>query len=205
MLLGKSGDSMIEASPNGKAVCPVCNEELIPKCGEINIWHWAHKHKIDCDSWAESETQWHLGWKRLFPQSQIEQVIVKDGVKHRADVLTKTGTVIEFQHSPISPQEIRERERFYQKVIWVFDIRYLFNEAPANEFFSESFEFFDKDEKTLFFNWKHRKKYIAFVKKAALDIGFDNIFIIQKMPTRYEYGVGLFYQKQQFISYLMRL
>ena len=48
----------------------------------------------------------------------------KDEKKHRADVLIN-GYVIEFQHSPISRDEIKERNEFYTncgyKVIWVFD------------------------------------------------------------------------------------
>ena len=47
-------------------------------------------------------------------------------IKHRADVLIN-NYVIEFQHSPISFEEFRERNWFYThcgyKVIWVFDMQ----------------------------------------------------------------------------------
>lgn len=39
---------------------------------------------------------------------------------HRADVLTPKG-VIEFQKSSISTKEIREREQFYGRMVWVID------------------------------------------------------------------------------------
>ena len=87
------------------------------KCGEIVSWHWAHISK-DCDPWSEPESEWHRGWKQLFP-AQMQEVVVG---AHRADVLTNRG-VIEFQHSTISPQEIKERESFYGKMVWVVDAR----------------------------------------------------------------------------------
>lgn len=40
---------------------------------------------------------------------------------HRADVLAR-GWVLEFQHSPLSVEEIREREEFYgQQMMWLVD------------------------------------------------------------------------------------
>ena len=39
-----------EATPNTEAICPVCNSEVISKCGDIKVWHWAHKNNNDCDS-----------------------------------------------------------------------------------------------------------------------------------------------------------
>lgn len=41
---------------------------------------------------------------------------------HRADIKTPRF-VVELQHSPISPEEIREREGFYGDMIWIFDVR----------------------------------------------------------------------------------
>ncbi|MGE8452258.1 MAG: hypothetical protein ACN6OP_16870, partial [Pseudomonadales bacterium] len=40
---------------------------------------------------------------------------------HVADVKNPFGLVIEFQHSPIAPEEMRSREAFYKEVIWVVD------------------------------------------------------------------------------------
>ena len=120
----------ILASPHNKALCPLCNQKVISKCGDIKIWHWAHKSRIECDSFKEPETQWHLDWKSYFKKEEQEVVIEKtefleDGCrfpkKHRADIKTKKGLIIEFQNSPISPEKIQEREDFYGNMIWVLN------------------------------------------------------------------------------------
>ena len=98
------------------AFCPVCDAPVIPKCGSIRPHHWAHK-VADCDPWSEPESEWHRRWKELFP---VECQEVRVG-RHRADVKTDR-LVIELQHSPISPEEIREREDFYGAMIWIFDL-----------------------------------------------------------------------------------
>src|SRR6202008_832216 len=40
-----------------------------------------------------------------------------------ADVVTKTGIVIEFQHSAMTDAEWRSRETFYKNLIWIVDGR----------------------------------------------------------------------------------
>lgn len=92
------------------------------KCGEIVVWHWAHRGaESECDPWWR-ESAWHLAWKSLFPEEQVEVRVERDGVVHRADVMTPLG-VIEFQNSPISLQEIRAREEFYGPMYWVFNVQ----------------------------------------------------------------------------------
>ena len=42
----------VEAEANLKgALCPVCDAEVIAKCGDIKIHHWSHKSKKKCDHW----------------------------------------------------------------------------------------------------------------------------------------------------------
>jgi len=109
----------IRASPNNKAYCPLCHEEMISKCGLIKIWHWAHKSNKECDCWWEPESKWHIDWKNKFPKEQ-QEVTIKN---HRADIKTKTGIIIELQSSPISKEEVEERERFYgNKLIWILNL-----------------------------------------------------------------------------------
>ncbi len=107
----------IEAVPGATGVCPGCGERLVPKCGEFKVWHWAHNGRHDCDDWHEPETEWHLGWKRLFGKENCEVVMPP----HRADIYGNFNVVIELQHSSISPSEIRKREDFYKKMIWLVD------------------------------------------------------------------------------------
>lgn len=119
MIYAKDENSQrIEPWPGGKAVCPTCGEEVIAKCGSINRWHWSHRGDTDCDPWSEHEGPWHLAWKDYFAPSEREIVIGP----HRADIRTKAGRVIELQHSPISAEEIREREEFYGRgMVWLVD------------------------------------------------------------------------------------
>lgn len=111
-----------EALPNLSGRCPACDQVVIAKCGEVKIWHWAHKGRRTCDPWWENETEWHRSWKGKFPESWQEVVHkAEDGEKHIADVKTDQGWVIEFQHSRIEPEERRSRDNFYQKLVWVVD------------------------------------------------------------------------------------
>lgn len=119
MIWGLKNNQRIKAIPKGEAKCELCNTELIAKCGEIKIWHWAHKSNKECDNWWEPESEWHINWKNEFPPEQQE---VKIG-KHRADIKTRTGTIIELQANSISPKEIREREEFYENMIWLLNYK----------------------------------------------------------------------------------
>lgn len=106
--------------PGLGGVCDLCNGETISKCGNVRIHHWAHLRRHNCDPWWENETEWHREWKREFPEYCREVCVTSnDGKKHRADVKTDSGRVIEFQHSPIKMEERQKREAFYEEMIWV--------------------------------------------------------------------------------------
>jgi len=62
----------VEASKGAKGFCPSCGSELIAKCGEVNVNHWAHKGNRNYDSWWENETDWHRSWKDKFPMDWQE-------------------------------------------------------------------------------------------------------------------------------------
>ena len=71
------------------------------------------------------KTEWHRDCKNMFPE-ELQEIVHfdhKTGEKHIADVKTPGGYVVEAQHSPISTEEIRSREFFYQKMIWIVDAR----------------------------------------------------------------------------------
>lgn len=117
-------EERVEATPKSTGVCPCCGSEMIAKCGNRKVWHWAHKTKQTCDHWWESETQWHREWKNRFPHDWQEVIHLADsGEKHIADVKTPDGLVIEFQHSYISSEERLYREKFYSNMIWIVDGR----------------------------------------------------------------------------------
>lgn len=104
--------------------CIGCGEPMIPKCGSIKIWHWAHKSKCDCDHWWENETEWHRAWKNHFPKEN-QEIRHKDestGEWHIADVKTKYDRILEFQHSFLNPFERQSRNKFYgDKLVWIVD------------------------------------------------------------------------------------
>lgn len=122
----------IEASKGAKGFCQSCGAEVIAKCGEFKINHWAHKKIRQCDTWWETETEWHREWKGNFP-FEWQEVIQFDRLtneKHIADVRTDKGLVVEFQHSHINPVERRQREDFYKNMIWIVDGTRLQRDIP---------------------------------------------------------------------------
>ncbi|WP_197540924.1 CoiA-like domain protein [Candidatus Filomicrobium marinum] len=97
---------------------------MVAKCGPRIIHHWEHRGRRNCDPWWENETEWHRGWKNLFPESCREIAhTAPDGEIHRADIKTPTGIYIEVQHSSITDAERTSREGFYQNLVWVIDGR----------------------------------------------------------------------------------
>ena len=110
------------AQPNDRGICLGCGNEVIARCGEKRVWHWAHKSSRECDIWWENETEWHRTWKEHFPEDWQEVVHPDpEGGRHIADVKTNHGWVLEFQHSYLKTDERRARDRFYQKRMWVVD------------------------------------------------------------------------------------
>lgn len=109
----------ILAVPHATCHCPGCGQPVVPKCGTLRCWHFAHEAGDDCDAWAEGESDWHQQWKEHAPQERCEVVMEN----HRADIVSADGLIIELQHSPIDVRVIREREVFYRKMIWLFDAR----------------------------------------------------------------------------------
>ncbi|KQO28419.1 hypothetical protein ASF10_23095 [Flavobacterium sp. Leaf82] len=116
-----SGEKIKPSFSGQTAYCDFCKEKVIGKCGKIYIWHWQHVHNANCDSWKEGETDWHRAWKNKFPFDWQEKIIVKNDEKHIADIFTTNGIVIEFQNSMISSSTIAQREKFYEKMIWVIN------------------------------------------------------------------------------------
>lgn len=108
-----------------KGFCQLCKNEVLAFCGEINIHHWRHKNLNFCDSWKESESDWHRQWKNEFPKEWQEIIINENYEKHIADIKTPNGLVLELQNSSISSVTIKTRENFYQEIYWLIN---------ANEF-----------------------------------------------------------------------
>ncbi len=121
-------------SPGLRGTCPSCGAEMIPKCGDLRVHHWAHHGIRSCDPWWEPETLWHRDWKNHFPIDWQEIArTAPSGEKHIADVLTAHGLTIEFQHSYLQPAERAAREAFYGNMFWVVDCTRLKRDLPRFE------------------------------------------------------------------------
>lgn len=200
MLYAKSHDGeKARAAPGNHALCPHCGSEMVPKCGSIYIWHWSHRAIARCDPWREGETDWHLYWKSLLPPAQVEVTMAKGGIRHCADMLTSKGTVVELQHSYIAPAKIKEREKFYDRMIWLFDIRDCAEHGEPR---------FDVRENEGYwtFRWKHPRKHIATTTcKTFLDLGDDCIFYLKKIYLNKRCGGwGYLYTYKEFINRWIR-
>lgn len=187
-------ENKLKATPGSKAYCPSCNGDVIAKCGEIKIWHWAHV-SADCDSWCEGETDWHLGWKSKFWPDQTEVVIEN----HRADIVLGK-TVWEVQHSPISPEMIREREQFYKghgyKLEWLFDMKDLYLWGKR------SFDISDRGRYATFkWNWAH--KSLIECNNIHFDLG-DYSLSVKKQYQSMHTGWGYINDNSDFIEIIMK-
>ena len=121
-----------DADKSSDYFCPICHEKLRVREGKINVKHFSHISKVNCDDFSSDMSEWHRKWQEQFPLKNREVIIEHNGEKHRADILAY-GHVLEFQHSPISGEEFNRRNKFYtaagKKVVWIFD----FIEEHKNE------------------------------------------------------------------------
>lgn len=192
----ESGERILPI-PDTQAICPNCGGAVRAKCGVINEWHWAHMDTQECDPWSEPESEWHRDWKRFVPSHQTEVTIEKYGRRHRADIEATDGTVIELQHSSISPEEIYERELFYGNMLWIFDARDVWT--------AERFEL--EDYKTYFkYCWKYARKHIAYAEAPRyLHFGGYLLFEIKKMYVDGScHGWGRFVEVQRLVAQWQR-
>lgn len=112
--LNETGDRISANPKNRRGICIGCGKEVIAKCGDIKIWHWAHQFDLQCDKWKEPESLWHRKWKEVVPEKDREVVFGE----HRADAVYKNW-VIEFQKSQISISDAIAREDHYKNMFWV--------------------------------------------------------------------------------------
>ena len=99
--------------------------ELVCANGKKNKPHFRHKNPGDMDN--NFMTEWHIEWQGNFPATEIEfKKTCEPQIKtRRADVLLNETHVIEFQHSPMTKEEVNERTNDYnihnKTIIWVID------------------------------------------------------------------------------------
>lgn len=133
MLTARLGSEIIRAGSNLKerdfvyrCLDKHCNSpimELVLGRG-LRIPHFRHKRRGQC-SCSDGETEWHREWKSHFDQIERDMGIDSvTGEHNRADAVVGDNFVVEFQHSPISDEEQKNRERFYggnKGMVWIVD------------------------------------------------------------------------------------
>ena len=181
-----------EAQPNLSGKCQAFGHPMIARCGEVRIWHWAHKRGHQCDTWWENETEWHRDWKNRFT-TDWQEVPARDetGELHIADIKTPYGLVIEFQHSAIKPDEVEKRTIFYGQVIWIIDGRrrptdLIQYERMLSENYPERFDGVNIytvycEETRLLKEWGSLGKIVGF------DFGGDNLCLLTAAQGRSRY------------------
>lgn len=166
------GCQRVEPKKGLRGTCSCCAGELIAKCGQFKIHHWAHKDLTSCDPWWENESKWHRQWKSYFPTETQEYVFTHEVTRERhiADVFSKRRIVLEFQSCSIDPDEIRAREDFYQQLVWV--VNGLKNQSDKFEF-SQRLAGGDQAPMLMEVTWFCRSKLFDKWSRAKKRVYFD--------------------------------
>lgn len=105
-----------------QAVCrdPLCGAAMYRRAAEGVAPHWSHNPGTAERCEADREMSlWHAEWQqRCDDKSRVEVTIGR----RRADVLSRFGWAIEFQHSNLRGDKVRGREDDWRgKLLWVQD------------------------------------------------------------------------------------
>lgn len=184
MLLAVKNDQRVRPQLTGeRAVCPQCDSEVLSRCGEIKIWHWAHCATERCDSWSEGESEWHLEWKSEVPDSWVEVCMNRNGQRHRADIQLPNGIVVELQHSSISLSDIVARSQFYGYMVWIFDVQDCLTGSTRG---AGLYIRHQQDGDYRSFKWKQPRSYVMHASwqertTVLLDLGNDELLLVKKI------------------------
>lgn len=55
-----------DAEKGQEYYCPVCGNQVIPRQGEVNSWHFAHVTSC-VDDWKYDMSEWHRNWQNRSP------------------------------------------------------------------------------------------------------------------------------------------
>lgn len=217
MLLAVKDGTRVRPTKTGeRGTCPVCDGEVVSRCGEINVWHWAHRAVTGCDPWMEAESEWHAEWKALVPENWIEVIVEKDGKRRCADIRLPNGRVVKLQRAPLSPEQIREYETFFGAMLWIFDVREARETAdalgkPRLDLRKKEMSGLAKQMQGVnetpsnyrTFRWKHPKKHVAFASRTVfLDVGNAQVFRMDKLyPDRPAGGFGFLFTIKSLIAW----
>lgn len=170
---------------------------LICANGLKNKPHFRHKNKDDLDSYPM--TAWHCEWQGNFPNTEVEYKKIGEQIKNRRSDVTLNNSIynLEFQHSTIEQQEVKNRKDDYElhgrKIIWVIHgnskilVKYLdYSKRYYLEFISDKWKyesFIDYDYIFIDIDDKLYKIYPKHVKNCMIDV---------EIP----------YDKEKFVEYI---
>lgn len=123
MIVARLDGQLARAVAGARGECPECRNAVYARLPENAIRHWAHMplpdgETRDCTNDAGEMSEWHRAWQDLRADVACIEVY-RDGF--RADAINEAGIVIEFQHSPISPEAVAAREAHWGRGMWVLD------------------------------------------------------------------------------------
>lgn len=101
-----------------KAFCPICKGDVFGKIYMDKENHFAHKPNPLCSYSSGNISDWHLKWQSKFLNSEVRY----PQLGLIADVVLPKKTIIEFQNSRISFEDIRKREIGHKRMIWLFNL-----------------------------------------------------------------------------------
>lgn len=105
-----------------RALCrdPRCGADMHRRASKGVVPHWVHNPgTADRCPHPHETSEWHLSWQ--FRCTDAERIEATVGSR-RADVLSKFGWAVEFQHSNIKTSDLHAREDDWRgQLIWVQD------------------------------------------------------------------------------------
>jgi competence CoiA-like predicted nuclease len=175
--------------------CPMCHEPVIARCGQIKVWHFAHKVDSSCEMSRYGMTEWHYDWQMQFPEHEREIIITHNGVTHRADVIHEHPfgkRVFEFQRKMMPLDEMIERENFWMNqgyiFFWVFDCT---KKNDNNELWFQLLRAKEGNDTT--FKWRFAPPTVVGLRGQKLcDLGDGRVINIKTLHTKRRpyYGFG---------------
>lgn len=197
MLLANQNGELVRPEETGqRASCPTCENEVIAKCGDVRIDHWAHANTVSkCN--LRDETVWHrMHKKRLLDAGHdIDQPKSMDGEARVIDGRVDDVLGVEFVRTPPQPEEIRLMEDMHGPMVWVLQREHSYDKFQFGRSWDDGTELPSDDEH---FYWKRGPKrllevgqhlYLDFAEKKG-ELWEVEMDVIEDVRTSFTDGAG---------------
>ncbi len=97
---------------------------LYPRKGDKVAHHFYHAKTAEGNKCTRisGKSKFHRQWQEFVPDGNKEIRMAHGERTKIADIKTDDDLVIEIQHSNIEKETIKEREEFYDNMIWIFEL-----------------------------------------------------------------------------------